>query len=160
MIMRVPFGDWSGDGHKIYREVWVSSPNWNTIPNTQTLICHKYGSDFFRTMSNNYEEYTLRPIHWQALHDAGYGLRDFNKQLELENIIWYGEGPEPEVTNFYEDVVKHPENWQVFIEALIEMFFMLLNAYNANITVLDYNPFPYNYNIEEVGYGALSAEDC
>ena len=37
---------------------------------------------------------------------------------------------------------------------------MLLNAYNANVTVLNYNPFPYNYDIDKVGYGALSAEDC
>ena len=49
MITRVPFGDWSEDGHKVHADVWVSIPEWDSIPKAQEKIKQKYGQDFFKT---------------------------------------------------------------------------------------------------------------
>ena len=45
MIMRVPFGDWSDDGHKQKRDIWVSVPTWDSISNAQARIKEQYGDD-------------------------------------------------------------------------------------------------------------------
>ena len=41
MITRIPFGDWSGDGHKEYKDVWVTVPEWDSIPKAQAKIKQK-----------------------------------------------------------------------------------------------------------------------
>ncbi len=159
MIMRVPFGDWSKDGHGIYREVWVSVPTWDSIPKAQAYVKDHYGEDFFRTMSNNYDELFLEKIHWEAAYEAGFDLEHFRSHYRQETICWNGLNNEPDLVDFTKDIIDCAEDWNVYIDALIEIFFMIINEHGANATILNYNPFPYNYNIEDVGYGALSAED-
>ena len=160
MITRVPFGDWSEDGHKVHADVWVSVPEWDSIPKAQEKIKQKYGQDFFKTMSHEYDEYTLSSIHWQALYDAGFDGTD----LLHENLAGHIEFNDDEANcpadadlDFVEEVINHPERWDVYPEALIRMFFKLVNKYGAGADRLPNCPFPYNPNIETVGYGAFSA---
>lgn len=160
MIMRVPFGDWSKNGHGIFREVWVSVPTWDSIPKAQARVKAQYGNDFFKTMSNDYDRLFLEKVHWEAAYEAGFDWDRFMWYYDQEAICWNGYDDEPKLVDFTNDVINQSDDWNVYIEALIEIFFMILNENGVNITVLDYNPFPYNYNIEDVGYGALSAEDC
>jgi hypothetical protein len=160
MITRVPFGDWSEDGHKVHADVWVSIPEWDSIPKAQEKIKQKYGQDFFKTMSHEYDEYTLSSIHWQALYDAGFTEKDFiheNREGHIEFADDEFNCPTDKDFDFFEEVINHPENWNVYPEALIRMFFKLVNKYGAGADRLPNCPFPYNPNIETVGYGAFSA---
>lgn len=161
MIMRVPFGDWSCDGHKQKGDIWVSVPTWDSIPKAQSRVRAQYGDDFFRTMSHEYDEYTLGELHWEALYEAGYDTWDLVQDTHRGDVEYCGDKElDTNDFDFTEEVIKHPENWYVYPEALIRMFFMLMNQHGANATILNYNPFPYNYDIETVGYGAFSAYEC
>ena len=55
--------------------------------------------------------------------------------------------------DFTEEVIKHPRDWEVTIDAVIELFFILINEHSQGVEIIK-NPFPYNYDIETVGYGA------
>ena len=160
MITRIPFGDWSGDGHKEYKDVWVTIPEWDSIPKAQAKIKQRYGEDFFDTMSSDYDEYTLSSVHWQALYDVGFNGADLLHESRAGHIEFNDDEancPTDANFDFVEEVVNHPERWDVYPEALIRMFFKLVNKYGAGVDRLSNCPFPYNPNIETVGYGAFSA---
>ena len=47
MKIYLPFGDWSGDGHKQYDKVLIEAPSMEHLLNAQKKIKEKYGEDFF-----------------------------------------------------------------------------------------------------------------
>ena len=154
MIMRVPFGDWSGDGHGNSPDVWVNSPFWDTIPKAQEDIKAQYGEDFFKTFCNEYEEPYLNSTHWEAIYEAGYDTWNLVQDTHRGYVMYNGDKElDTNDFDFTEEVIKHPRDWEVTIDGVIELFFILINEHSQGVEIIK-NPFPYNYNIETVGYGA------
>ena len=153
MIMRVPFGDWSKDGHGESNDIWVNSPAWDTIPKAQEDIKAQYGEDFFKTFCEENDSY-LNSIHWEAIYEAGYDTWNLIQDTHRGCIIYNGEKElDANDFDFTEEVIKHPEVWELTIDAVIDLFFILINEHSKGVEIIE-NPFPYNYDIETVGYSA------
>ncbi len=156
MIYQVPFGDYYQDGHRHYGTIWVNSPDINDIAMAQEEIRAQYGEDFFTTFLNEYDEYTLKPIHWEALYEADFEMEDFEYLEKRGAIDWDGERPNFDSLTYFmsEDAIQP----FIYPEACIKMFFTLIREHRSNIEVLACPPFPLA-RIEHVGYGSYSCYD-
>ena len=56
MLAYLPFGDYSGDGHRECEYILVDIDNIDTIIQAQEKIKEKYGITFFSTFANDYED--------------------------------------------------------------------------------------------------------
>ena len=159
MIYRVPFGDVHGDGHGQRDVVWVSSPNINDIKNAQEDIKKQWGEDFFSTFLHYYDDYFLRPIHWQALFEAGLTMEEFDEMVQKEDIYWDCNGESiPELTSILDLTKEDIEQPIIYPEACIKLFFKLITYANDRIQILETCPF-LTADFEYVGYGSYSTWD-
>ena len=153
MKMYLPFGDWSGDGHKQWDKVLIEAPSMEHLLNAQNKIKEKYGEDFFDGFATEWEEPTLTGKIWNALIVEGYSI---NKLIEKDDVNdWSG-------LNWYEFATKHlPTNPSLGLEFIIHAFIWLLNKFGAQITVLDDTediPMICNWTcpgFKTVGYGCF-----
>lgn len=159
MIYRVPFGDVSGDGHGCKGEVWVSSLDINDIKNAQEDIKKWWGEDFFSTFLHDYEDYFLRPIHWQALFEAGLTVEEFDEMVQKEDIYWdCNKESIPKITSILDLTDENIEQPMIYPEACIKLFFKLITYTNNRIQILETCPF-LSASFEYVGYGSYSCWD-
>lgn len=151
MKMYLPFGDWSGDGHKQYEKVLIDAPSMKHLLNAQEKIKNKYGENFFEGFATKYEEPTLTGKIWNALVVEGYPIERLIKKDEVND--WSG-------LDWFEFATKYmPTNPTLGLDFIIDAFIWLLNAFGAEIVCLDEEeniPMLCNWTcpgFKTVGYG-------
>lgn len=148
MLYRFAFGDYWGDGHKEFEEVWISCPDKRFINDAIVSIKQKYGEHFFNDFAADYERPYISDTVCQALEDANYPL----VQVFLKSDCW----PEtyPYITSIRDIAKESGNDFCLYIDAVIDMFIHLLNYHGAHITVLQDAPF--EVITTDVGYGCFS----
>ena len=147
MLMFLPFGDWSDDGHGEYDLVQIEAPSMKHLYNAEQKIKEKYGKDFFKHFAADYQDNSIGQEVIQALLDINY---DFKKEYEFDCNDY----------SFEECIENGFNDYDGFeLEDIKDMFIQLLNAFGAEITVLPKEkqiPMICNWTcegFETVGYG-------
>ena len=152
MIAYLPFGDYSCDGHGQcdYELVWIDSIV--KLINAQENIKNKYGENFFNTFAADYEDNSLKEVHWKALIDTNYPIERLIEYEDTNN--WSG-------MTCIDDVLEYDPNPYVCLDFVEDTFIWLLNAFDAEIVRLDAGediPMICNWTcpgFETVGYGCF-----
>jgi hypothetical protein len=145
-MYHLPFGDWSGDGHKDYRVVLVKCEDPNTFRDAEDKIKRKYGKYFFTHMADEYDNAIVGEEIWKALiADTNYSVEDFLKTIDG----YYVSG-----INTLDDVYNNFKNEPMNIEVVIEMYFHLVRAFGAKFEVVTPG-IEMITNVAAPGYGCL-----
>lgn len=150
MRMRIPFGDWSDDGHGMYEEVFVDAPSMEHLLKAQEKIKSIYGKDFFNHFATDYQDRSVSEQVWFALKETGWKPQD----IYLYNSC-YDDVDNMDITDFKIEYYR-----SLSLEAIESMFIHLLNYYGAEITVSPENEIPQINNwtcrgFDTVGYGCF-----
>lgn len=145
-LYHLPFGDWSGDGHREYRVVPIMCEDKDTFKKAEDKIKEKYGEYFFSDMADEYEDDTIGEGIWQAvLNDTNYTIDNF---LDDIDDTYRTEG----ITTL-EQAVKKLSNEPMPIEVVIGMYLALVRAYGAEFEVVP--DVEMICNVAAPGYGCL-----
>ena len=127
-MYHLPFGDWSGDGHREFRVIPVKCEDPNTFKEAEDKIKEKYGKYFFSYMADDYEDATIGEEIWKAvIEDTSYSVEDFLKDIDgydINNIHTLGD--------VYDNFKNEPMN----IEVVIGMYLALVRAYGAKFEIV------------------------
>ena len=144
-MYHLPFGDWSGDGHREYRVVAVECEDPNTFKYAENKIKEKYGGYFFSGMADEYECAVIEEEVWHAvLEDTAYSVEDFLKDIDgydMDGIHTLGDA--------YDNFKNEPMN----IEVVIGMYLALVRAFGAEFEVVP--NVKMITNVAAPGYGCL-----
>lgn len=143
MIGYLPFGDYWHDGHGQYTLLLVEVPDELSVFKAQQKIKQKYGVNFFDDFANDYGEANLSRENWQALIDTEY---------PVQQLIYYDECNDWSGVKSLEEALKIDPNPCVSIDFVENAFVWLLNAFGAEITVVDQPPI---ISMSSVGYGCF-----
>lgn len=152
MLMYLPFGDWSEDGHRQSHNVLIEAPSMEHLLNAEKKIKADYGRYFFEDFANEYENPTLTDRVWTALVVTSYPIERL--QRYEENNDW------SDITDLRQ-VREIDPNPIVSLEFVEDAFVWLLNAYGAEIRICEreeYIPTICNWTcdgFETVGYGCF-----
>ena len=152
MKMYLPFGDWSGDGHKQFEKILIDAPSMDHLLEAQKQIKAKYGEFFFSHFADSWEDSSIGDDVFQALEDTNY---PFEKFIKLDDVNDWSELSCIEQLRSYD---KYPS---FSLDLIIDMFIWLLNAYGAQIVCLEESeniPTICNWTcsgFETVGYGCF-----
>ena len=82
-MYHLPFGDWSGDGHREYRVIPVMCEDKDTFEKAEIKIKEKYGEYFFHNLADRYEDSTIGKEIWKAvLEDTDYTIENFLDDID------------------------------------------------------------------------------
>jgi hypothetical protein len=118
--------------------------------NAQKKIKEDYGERFFDYYASEYANPYLGEVNWKALIDTKYPIENLNLADEYND--WSGFNNLKEALAINNDPI-------ISLSAIIDTFVWLLNAYGAQITILDKKediPMICNWTcpgFETVGYG-------
>lgn len=144
-MYHLPFGDWSGDGHREYRIVTVMCEDPNTFKVAEDKIKEKYGQYFFCNMADEFESAIIGEDIWKALiSDTNYSVRDF-----LKDIDGYDVSGIKSLNDVYNNFRNEPMN----IEVVIGMYLALVKAFGAEFKVVP--GIKMITNVAAPGYGCL-----
>jgi hypothetical protein len=150
MLAYLPFGDYSGDGHRECEYILVDIDNIDAIIQAQEKIKEKYGITFFSTFANDYEDSYLKDIHWKALTDTNYPIERLIEKDECND--WSG-------CESISEVLSIDPQPSVSIEFIEDAYIWLMNDFGANIKISPYKVPVLGWNIandlEIVGYGCF-----
>lgn len=145
-MYHLPFGDWSGDGHREYRVIPVMCEDKDTFEKAETKIKEKYGDYFFHNMADRYEDSTIGEKIWKAvLEDTDYTIDNF---LDDIDDTYLTEG----ITTL-EQAIKELSNEPMPIEVVIGMYLALVRAFGAEFEVVP--DVEMICNVAAPGYGCL-----
>ena len=152
MKFYIPFGDWSGDGHKCYEKVLVEAESMEKLLEAENKIKAIYGEDFFEGYAEKYDNPQLDPKCWQALLDNNMPISLLEEYDESND--WTG-------FSTLKEALEEDSNPYVDLDFVITSFIFLLNQYGAGIMVLNepYIPEINNWTcpgFQTVGYGCFS----
>lgn len=144
-MYHLPFGDWSGDGHREYRVVPVMCEDKDTFKKAEDKIKEKYGKYFFSHMADDYEDATIGEEIWHAiLEDTTYSIEDFLKDIDGYNI---------DGIHTLSDAYDNFKNEAMNIEVVIGMYLALVRAYGAEFEIVP--DIEMICNVAAPGYGCL-----
>ena len=144
-MYHLPFGDWSGDGHREFRVIPVRCEDKDTFAKAENKIKEKYGERFFYGMAHDFEDATLSEEVWQAvLNDTDYSLEDFIKADE-----WHNTDDFTTLKECYDEL----KNEGMPIEVVIGMYLALVRAFGAEFEVVP--DVEMICNVAAPGYGCL-----
>lgn len=146
--MKLPFGDWSGDGHCEYEELVIEAPNMESLKSAQDRIRKTYGQNFFKNFASYYQKPTITEEIWTALYDTGWYPGDINRYSTYYEY-------NTDIKTFRSEYEKN-----LPLEAIQSMFIFIMNYYGAEITVFFSDDIPQISNwtcpgFETVGYGCF-----
>ena len=152
MRFYIPFGDWSGDGHKRYEKVLVEAESMEKLLEAEKQIKKEYGENFFQGYAESYDNPKLSSTCWQALIDNNMPISLLEEYDELND--WTG-------FSTLKEALEEDSNPYVDLDFVITSFIFLLNQYGAGIMVLNepYIPEINNWTcpgFKTVGYGCFS----
>ena len=144
-MYHLPFGDWSGDGHREFRVIPVKCEDPNTFKEAEDKIKEKYGQYFFSYMAEDFGDATIGEEVWKAvLEDTAYSVEDFLKDID---------GYDVEGIHTLGDVYDNFKNEPMNIEVVIGMYLALVRAYGAKFEIVpDVETIT---NVAAPGYGCL-----
>ena len=145
-MYHLPFGDWSGDGHREFRIIPVMCEDKDTFKKAEDKIKEKYGEYFFSYMADDYEDATIGHDIWKAvLEDTDYTLENFLDDIDdtyrTEGIITL------------EQAFTELQDEPMPIEVVIGMYLALVRAYGAEFEVVP--DVEMICNVAAPGYGCL-----
>ena len=144
-MYHLPFGDWSGDGHREFRVIPVKCEDPNTFKEAEDKIKEKYGEYFFSYMAEDYGDATIGEEVWKAvLEDTNYSVEDF-----LKNIDGYDTDDIHTLSDVYDNFKNEPMN----IEVVISMYLALVRTYGAKFEIVP--NVEMITNVAALGYGCL-----
>lgn len=144
-MYHLPFGDWSGDGHREYRVVAVECRDPNTFKYAEDKIKEKYSEYFFSDMADEYECAVVGEEVWHAiLEDTTYSAEDFLKDID---------GYDTDGIHTLSDVYDNFKNEPMNIEVVIGMYLALVRAFGAEFEVVP--NVKMITNVAAPGYGCL-----
>ena len=144
-MYHLPFGDWSGDGHREFRVVPVKCEDPNTFKQAEDKIKAKYGEYFFSHMADDFGDATVGEDVWQALlNDTDYTLEDFIKTDE-----YYDTSGITSLAQCYQEFKDEPMS----ITVVINMYLALVRAYGAKFEIVP--DVEMITNVAAPGYGCL-----
>ena len=153
MKFYIPFGDYSGDGHKQYCNVLVSAPSMETVAAAQKFYEEKYDSWFWRNYANDYGDASITPKIEQALLDTNYPPERFSQCQDDIRFDDFETLEELFNSNFWK------EEWasNITLDTCIDTFIWLLNAAGAEIIREEQYPvIGWDYGqFKSVGYGCF-----
>ena len=129
MLMYLPFGDWSGDGHCQYDKILINAPSMERLLDAQNIIRDEFGKDIFNQMAQDYEDYHIGSIVWDALIYTEYPLDRMVSRLSQDYDF---DG----IESINEFLAVEP-NPYINIEFIMDIFIWLLNWAGAEITNAD-----------------------
>ena len=145
-MYHLPFGDWSGDGHREYRVIPVMCEDKDTFKKAEDKIKEKYGEYFFSDMADNYEDATIGREIWKAvLEDTDYTIENFLDDID-DTYLTDG------ITTL-EQAVKELVNEPMPIEVVIGMYLALVKAFGAEFEIVP--DVEMICNVAAPGYGCL-----
>jgi len=150
MLVYLPFGDWSGDGHGQCENMLVDINSGQDLLEAEKAIKAEYGDDFFESFANGYEEPTISNKCWQALSD---------NRMPVSLLRLYDDKNDWSGITSIEEARSIDPNPRLGIEFIKHAFIWLLNCYGANI-ILGVSDIPQINNwtcpgFETVGYGCF-----
>lgn len=145
-MYHLPFGDWSGDGHREYRIVPVMCEDKDTFKKAEDKIKEKYGQYFFGHMADDFEDAVIGHDIWKAvLEDTDYTLENFLDDIDdtyrTEGIITL------------EQAFTELQDEPMPIEVVIGMYLALVRAYGAEFEVVP--DIEMICNVAAPGYGCF-----
>ena len=152
MKVYLPFGDWSGDGHKQFENILVDISSKEKLIVAQHRIKLKYGNDFFKTFANEYQNPQLSKNNWQALIDTNMPIFYLQKYDECNN--WSD-------CFSIEDALKLDPSPYLSLDFIVIAFIWIMNKHGAEITQLPLSEDILQINgwtcpgFETVGYGCF-----
>lgn len=145
-MYHLPFGDWSGDGHREYKIVPVMCEDKDTFKKAENKIKEKYGEYFFSYMADDFEDATIGEEIWKAvLEDTNYTIDNF---LDDIDDTYRTEG----ITTL-EQAVKELSNEPMPIKVVIGMYLALVRAFGAEFEVVP--DVEMICNVAAPGYGCF-----
>lgn len=145
-MYHLPFGDWSGDGHREYRVIPVMCEDKDTFKKAEDKIKEKYGQYFFGHMADDFEDDIIGEEIWKAvLEDTDYTIDNF---LDDIDDTYRTDG----ITTF-EQAIKELSNEPMPIEVVIGMYLALVKAYGAEFEIVP--DVEMICNVAAPGYGCL-----
>ena len=145
-MYHLPFGDWSGDGHREFRVIPVKCEDPNTFKEAEDKIKEKYGKYFFSYMADDSEDATIGEEIWKAvLEDTNYTLEnlfdDIDNTYLTDGIITF------------EQAIEELANEPMPIKVVIGMYLALVRAYGAEFEIVP--DVEMICNVAAPGYGCL-----
>lgn len=129
MKFYIPFGDYSGDGHKQYCNVLVSAPSMEGVAAAQKFYEEKYDNWFWAHYADEYGNSSITLEIEQALLDTNYPLERFS---QCQDDIRFDDFETLEEL-FKSDFWKEEWGHDITLDACIDTFIWLLNAAGAEI---------------------------
>lgn len=144
-MYHLPFGDWSGDGHREFRVIPVKCEDPNTFKEAEDKIKEKYGEYFFSYMAEDFGDATIGEEVWKAvLEDTDYSVKDFLKDID---------GYDVDGIHTLGDVYDNFKNEPMNIEVVIGMYLALVRTYGAKFEIVP--NVEMITNVAAPGYGCL-----
>ena len=144
-MYHLPFGDWSGDGHREFRVIAVMCEDPDTFKHAEDKIKEKYGKYFFTNMADEYGCAIVGRDIWDALiTDTNYSVNDFLKTVD---------GYDTTDINTFADIYDNFKDKAMNIEVVIEMYLHLVRAFGAEFEVVP--DVKMITNVAAPGYGCL-----
>lgn len=144
-MYHLPFGDWSGDGHREFRVIPVKCEDPNTFKEAEDKIKEKYGEYFFSYMAEDFGDATIGEEVWKVvLEDTDYSVEDF-----LKDIDGYDTDDIHTLSDVYDNFKNEPMN----IEVVIGMYLALVRTYGAKFEIVP--NVEMITNVAAPGYGCL-----
>ena len=153
MKFYIPFGDYSGDGHKQYCNILVSAPSMEGVVDAQKFYEEKYGDEFWRNYADDYGDSSITPEIEQALLDTNYPLERFSHYQDDISFNDFETLEELFKSDFWKEEWEH----NITLDTCIDTFIWLLNAAGAEIIRDEQYPvISWNCGqFKSVGYGCF-----
>ena len=153
MKFYIPFGDYSGDGHKQYCNVLVSAPSMEGVAAAQKFYEEKYDEWFWRKYADDYGDPSITPEIEQALLDTNYPIERFSQYQDDISFDDFKTLEELFNSDFWKKEWKH----NITLDTCIDTFIWLLNAAGAEIMrEPDYPVIGWSCGqFKSVGYGCF-----
>ena len=129
MKFYIPFGDYSGDGHKQYCNVLVSAPSMEGVAAAQKFYEEKYDGWFWNNYADDYGDSSITPEIEQALLDTNYPLERFSHCQDDIRFDDFETLEELFKSDFWKEEWEH----NITLDTCIDTVIWLLNAAGAEI---------------------------
>ena len=153
MKFYIPFGDYSGDGHKQYCNVLVSAPSMEGVAVAQKFYEEKYGKWFWAHYADEYDNSSITSEIEQALLDTNYPIERFSQCQDDIRFDDFETLEELFKSDFWKEEWEH----NITLDTCIDTFIWLLNAAGAEIMrEPDYPVIGWSCEqFKSVGYGCF-----
>lgn len=146
MIYCLRFGDPYLDGHGVYVEQWVSTPDIKFLEHAEEEVKKQWGDDFFKGFAHDPDEAWISHEVWEALYEADFPIEVIFNTCDIEEEMPWAA---------YQDILvfrDHGSHNNLSIECIVEMYIWLMNYNGARLTKIN---APFGTINRTIGYGCF-----